>query len=50
MSCKTEFVQASSSSALGPSGHPFGGGLRSMMPARMLPVEKQPLLTAYIIL
>ena len=30
MSYKVELVYKSSSSALGPSGHPFGDGLRSM--------------------
>ena len=30
MSYKVELVYESSSSALGPSGHPFGDGLRSM--------------------
>ena len=42
MSCKVTFVCASSSSALGPAGHPFGDGLRSMMHTRtLLPSRKK---------
>ncbi len=41
MSYKVEFVCESSSSALGPSGHPFGDGLRSMTHKQTWPVGQQ---------